>query len=79
MKSLNSVSIQIQINDEILTGETTETYVSEDDTVHSGSIVSEPGTAMDLKNMTTTSPGAAEYPVVVLQVCGVMIVQFFLF
>lgn len=76
MKSLHSVTIQIQINDEILTGETTETYVSEDDTVHSGSIVSEPGTAMDLKNMTTTSPGAAEYPVVVLQVCGVMIVQF---
>ena len=57
----------IQINDEILTGESVEKYVTEDDTVHAGSIILEPGSVLDLKTMTTTSTGAAEYPVVLLQ------------
>jgi len=66
--SAHVLATHIQITDEILTGENVEKYVQEDDQVHSGSIVSEAGTALDLRNMTATASGAAEYPVVLLQV-----------
>ena len=57
-----------QVNDEVLTGESAHKCAREDDIVHSGSIVSEPGTALDLSNMAMSKPGAAEYPVVLMQV-----------
>ena len=60
-----------QVNDEILTGESLHKHAREDDIVHSGSVISEPGTALDLNNMAISEPGAAEYPVVLVQVTGV--------